>query len=955
MPRTEFERRDAILAIHDGTETLSSLEQDPGFREPPLYFNVVNRLVLKIENADLAAIPWETILQGTSRTIVRVSSVRPRFLNAALKLPLRILQLHPLPAHPVAEWVKSVFGSHPAEIVDSGVVVSTSETWSLPAEWPLVDILHLDQTSFSDTDLLSTSDPTQEGTLGWYSRWTNSWQVRLLILNCETSYQAMQARKLAHALCERAGPAVLVVEKYQPNFYSGFYEQIIHDFPLDIAGAGQTLFVGEGREEGVRVSGVAEAIIDLAEQRKLWLDAQFRALKLKSKLNSSMVEQEHVAFEAFQNKYDNWEFNLHESDGLIPMASEVAGLKQSLVRSKRIGRDIRSKPVQQLSGQRHVNSACWRKIGAQFTRISPDEGTLEPGAMYCLGIQIGENDLVGRALDATAIVEEIFHWAPDQPGVWVELAVVGIDFNLIGDPVQELWLPRTGETETAYFTVVPPPEREIATLRYGLYYKQNLIQSFRLAAYVGSSEDGSHTESNIAEKLGAALGVTPDRVGTAHYRARLEYSRTSALNQLEKRSEPAITITANNLQGRDIITIKGPNVIDTNVYPDGDMPNIVRSIRTALDEVGYGPVAGNSRQYQFGKYALDLDNLLSKALISLADVGNRLYLNLVPRPEDRAAVDKALSGDRRLIHVAQLLRDKVIPWSMVYDREFDSQNAPSACLAVLPASGSTLRATECGTHPECLLHQNAQGQKSPRDVVCPLHFWGFRHIIEIPPQQVVDEAEPHEEITCIKPKNAIQVAAGLNENLPTCSDHWTTLSNGRNWGLPKYSRTEIIQQLRDQEPDLIYFFCHARGGETEEPRTDPPFLEFQPQGIAVPQKIRPQDLAYTTRWSHGPLVFLNACGTLGYTPAALSPFLKALVDGRGASGVLGTEVPVAESLAGEVASSFFRHFVSGESAGDALLEVRRELLGKKNPLGLVYTLFAPAALAIDVNGDGKCE
>jgi hypothetical protein len=944
MPRTEFVRHDEVVEIGPETEDIPAMLKRLPPERQEIGVGYLNRIVLKIANADLASRPWEKLLDSHGSTIVRVSSVRPRFLNSALKLPLRILHLNPLPSHNVSDWVLSVFGSHPPENVAKAVMVSVSETWATPDGWPLVDILHLSRFPASQTELLSTADPNQPGTLGWYSRWTNKWQTRLIILNCETSGQAQQARRLAYALCERAGPAVIVVENNEPWFYPRFYEQVVHDFPLDIAAAGQSMFLGEGREEGVRVSNVAAAIIDFAEQPPP------RAMRKPFPFVRLSGQKAELA--AFREKYESWEFDFHEREGLLPMSREIEGLRRSLRQPKGATQRLDRIRPRRSPKQRYLNSACWRKVGAQFTRVPPEEGVLKPGTMYCLGLQIGANDLVGRALDAKAVLEEIFSWTPDEPGVWVELAVVGIDFEVIGDPVQEVWLPRAGETDTAYFTVVPPYHREVATLRYGLYYKQNLIQSFRLAAFVGSPES-ERDPKLTAEKLGLALGVDSSQIGSALYRARMEYSRTSAFSRLDIRTEPAITITANNLDGKDIITVKGPNVLDTKVYPDGEMPNIVKSIRSALDEVGYGPKG--ARSYQFGKYEPELESRLKGALIKLADVGSRLYLNLLPKSEGRQSVADALAGEGRVIHVAELLRDKVIPWSIVYDREFDSLNAPLACLAALPASGSALRANQCGTHPECLLHHSVQPRNDPKDVACPLHFWGFRHIIEIPPQQVVEEGESREEVTCITPRAAIQVAVGLNETLPTCPDHWTSLSEGRSWGKPMYSRADILKQLQNQELDVIYFFCHARGGEMEEPRTDPPRLEFQPSGAAQAQFIRPQDLAYKTRWSHGPLVFLNACETIGYTPTALSPFLKALVDGRGASGILGTEVPVAEYLAGEVALSFFSRFEKGESAGSALLEVRRELLGKKNPLGLVYTLFAAAALAIDVNGDGKCS
>jgi hypothetical protein len=64
--------------------------------------------------------------------------------------------------------------------------------------------------------------------------------------------------------------------------------------------------------------------------------------------------------------------------------------------------------------------------------------------------------------------------------------------------------------------------------------------------------------------------------------------------------------------------------------------------------------------------------------------------------------------------------------------------------------------------------------------------------------------------------------------------------------------------------------------------------------------------------------------------------------------VLGTEVLVAEPLAQEVAQMFLERFMEGRGAGDVLLDVRRILLGRQNPLGLVYTLFASAELALIV-------
>jgi hypothetical protein len=193
----------------------------------------------------------------------------------------------------------------------------------------------------------------------------------------------------------------------------------------------------------------------------------------------------------------------------------------------------------------------------------------------------------------------------------------------------------------------------------------------------------------------------------------------------------------------------------------------------------------------------------------------------------------------------------------------------------------------------------------------------------------------------------------MNGNLGRQDTHWKELLEDYEWLGPELDRDYLLAALQAQDIDCVYFYCHARGGVAD-PETKRPYLEFQKSDKDPVRRIEPTNLEGPL-WNHNPLVFLNACGTLGYSPDALSPFLKALVDGRQAAGVLGTEVAVAEMLASDVGRAFIRKFLKeGMCAGKALLEIRQWLLAGYNPLGLVYTLFAPAELAVDLDGDGKC-
>jgi hypothetical protein len=249
-------------------------------------------------------------------------------------------------------------------------------------------------------------------------------------------------------------------------------------------------------------------------------------------------------------------------------------------------------------------------------------------------------------------------------------------------------------------------------------------------------------------------------------------------------------------------------------------------------------------------------------------------------------------------------------------------------------------------HTDLIKKREAEGK--PRllreTVACPLHFWGFKHIIEIPPQQVKPEGTAPTQRDLILSENGVQMIAGMNAHLRLWSAHSTSLKKFP-WKSQASRLAVFNKALQDPGLDLIYFYCHAGGGRTDPAGYDP-YLLFQDTAQTNPEKMRSADFPRNPQWAHHPLVFLNGCGTVGFSPDALSPFIEKLVEDLGAAGVIGTEITVWEELATVVAESFLNSFLGGNDAGKALLDVRRSLLAKKNPLGLVYTLYAPAHLKL---------
>ncbi|MGT2500731.1 CHAT domain-containing protein [Bradyrhizobium guangxiense] len=157
-------------------------------------------------------------------------------------------------------------------------------------------------------------------------------------------------------------------------------------------------------------------------------------------------------------------------------------------------------------------------------------------------------------------------------------------------------------------------------------------------------------------------------------------------------------------------------------------------------------------------------------------------------------------------------------------------------------------------------------------------------------------------------------------------------------------RDELLKYLREGRDDLVYLFCHARGGVAD-PAISPPALEFQETTTSKPVFINAADFRGVKLAKH-PLVFLNGCNTAAFSPDALSPFIRKLVRDCDVAGVIGTEIPVFELLAGEMASQFLKRFLDGQQAGQALLASRLNLLARGNPLGLVYTLYGVAELTL---------
>jgi hypothetical protein len=154
-----------------------------------------------------------------------------------------------------------------------------------------------------------------------------------------------------------------------------------------------------------------------------------------------------------------------------------------------------------------------------------------------------------------------------------------------------------------------------------------------------------------------------------------------------------------------------------------------------------------------------------------------------------------------------------------------------------------------------------------------------------------------------------------------------------------YQDTENLLAAMRDGPAAVYFYCH--GGNTA-------YRHWLVVGQDDP--LMPTYLDETMRagWEERPpLVVLNGCHTAKYDPATLLSFVHRF-GALGAAGVIGTEIPIHEYLGDAFGQFLIERLLSGQAVGAIVRDFRRQLLRKRNVLGLAYVPYCYADLRIEL-------
>jgi hypothetical protein len=253
----------------------------------------------------------------------------------------------------------------------------------------------------------------------------------------------------------------------------------------------------------------------------------------------------------------------------------------------------------------------------------------------------------------------------------------------------------------------------------------------------------------------------------------------------------------------------------------------------------------------------------------------------------------------------------------------------------------------------------------PTDPVDPNGFWGYRHIIEYTPQ--FSARQPTAFAPEIRAGDRLHFGFVFDQtidaqfNAPIIGEQRQTLPGIGGVTVTEYdTRDKFLDLLsRSQDvPHIIYFYGHAVSrspGEKDaatgiEYGLGDSYLSINGEAVTLDEMNLYAGLDLD-RFDSAPLVILNACESAELSPELYNGLVPYLI-GRGARGVIGTEVLMPAYFAAEFAPALLRRFAAGNTRlGDLLRDLRREYLReKRNVLPLIYALYSNAELIVTRNG-----
>lgn len=374
---------------------------------------------------------------------------------------------------------------------------------------------------------------------------------------------------------------------------------------------------------------------------------------------------------------------------------------------------------------------------------------------------------------------------------------------------------------------------------------------------------------------------------------------------------------------------------------EGVLRSSLEDVRKMLRRVAWGTETRWKKERY--RYIKPESGKCQADLIRLARVGYRCLKPLwqnIEGSEDLSYPDRlarkqkfrAMMRKPGFVQVAALKSIKhVAPVALFYDHPLDD----GLELEKYTFCPAYLKEIEQGLPPgETTCFQDKCAYEDERTVVCPSGFWGFRHHIGFPPGRSKHCATK----IPLDQQLELAIAVSTDKQFVERKEHMQTLRELTSSWTVAESRKSTLDLMEKQPLHLLYFYCH--GGY----QSGIPFLSVgDPSGEVILPGSLPEKVWHPTR----PLVILNGCHTTQVTPDLTNEFVSSFTE-HNAAGVIGTEITLFEPLARQFMEHFLPLFLKGVTVGEAVRQVRLDLLKDHNPLGLIYVPYALPSLRLDV-------
>jgi hypothetical protein len=570
---------------------------------------------------------------------------------------------------------------------------------------------------------------------------------------------------------------------------------------------------------------------------------------------------------------------------------------------------------------RHVN-LCF--TWPHSRNVLPSNTALQAGRDYELRLDIGE-----RSDDSIVVNPEEFpaHLLPStDQGTWLDIIVVSDDVELPRSSFP-VFLPLHGpgwtcpcpagqrhtchEQQRGRYLYIPfsvPAEPGIARLRLTVCVDNRQVQSTLVTAEITSVERPGMTQNAV-----------------------IDYTLTASLSDVDAWPSPLLSIGVSPVAPeRQSMLVRAdkarPLVVGITELQMNAMLAQGRDLLTQIqDDLDGRRLTTDPRRFR-------------QNLKKLAIFGRGLFTKVIPDRAMRAELRNRLR-QRGVIQVARIgVGGHSIPWGLLYDIPIqDGDPARIRFCPVIEAWDKLFRAD--GTFaPACPFDASHTD-----DTVCPFGFWGFRHIIETPPSMPAGHGLP----TRIRTPREPKMIVGYGK-LPQVQGHLDALrAELAGISLEAHDqRAGLINALHTMDLSLVYFFCHCRRSDGNRVLSPDPYLEIS-DGRISPNDLAGDDLVALSYWrKNSPLVFINGCQTVGGTLDSWTEFVDAFAQ-MYASGVIGTEIAIRETLARKAAEHIWRSLNQRSTVGEALHSLRMHFLRDNNLLGLAYSAYCSAHLRMD--------